>query len=150
MRKILLLTLLLLILTGCGQPVGEPVEPETVPETVPVTEEDALEEFRRNAEPDWNILDSIATPKGISSWVVLFTEDGGSRTQLAYLDADGHFSLCGVEAPPASPLELALAGDDAVTFRALAGDGTLLDCRITASRSGADLNFTVETAPAEG
>ena len=148
MRKTLLLALLLLVLTGCGQTAVPASVPESIPESVPVNLGDALEEFRRNAEPDWNILSSIATPGGISSWVVLFTEEGGSKTQLAYLEADGHFALCGVEAPPASPLGLAQAGEDAVTFRVLAGDGSLLDCRITASRSGGDLNFTVETAPA--
>jgi hypothetical protein len=113
------------------------------------TEEEIASLFASRAESDWNLIDCVCVSDRVFDriGVVMFVDET-SCARLAFMDAEGYYSLCGIEQVSA-PSNLTYCGNGVVTFSAKAEDGTMYEYKVTYSKSedGRDTNFKLASNP---
>ena len=114
---LLALLLLTILLTACARHTEKPAEDapppqgqDNVPENGAAAEEAlwTAAEIRslfeeRTAGKSYTALSCVPVDDGAYdlAGVVLYTTAEGDRTNLAFLEGDGYYQTCGIEAPPA-------------------------------------------------
>ena len=129
---VLCLLLLILALSACaeGAPENDPApsSPETSApedaapsgeEAAPWSEADLQSLFEeRTAGEEYTVLGCVPADDGVYdlAGVVFYTTARGDVTKLAFLEGDGYYQTCGIEAPPAEDGGLTYQRDAVVSF----------------------------------
>jgi hypothetical protein len=113
------------------------------------TKEEIASLFASRAEFGWNLTDCVCVSDRAFDrvGVAVFVDETGC-VQLAFLDAEGYASLCGIK-QVSDPSNLAYCGNGVVTLSAKAQDGTIYEYKVTYSKSedGRDTNFKLDSSP---
>lgn len=76
--------------------------------------------------------------------VVLFTDDKKQTSNVAFIDADGHYQTCGVYAKICTENRFTYCENGIVTFRLETERGIAYNCKIALSIEDSSVNFVVE------
>ena len=103
--------------------------------------------FLSKANPDWTVIDCVTVPDFAFNriGVVLFV-DNKQITQVAFMDSEGHYQLCGTSAKLSLNPKLTYCGNGIVTFKLQTDDNVSYDCKISFSlyNDNRDVNFVLE------
>lgn len=112
------------------------------------SEQEILTLFEAKAESNWTIIDCVRVADFAHDriGVVLFVDNDNKHTNLAFMNAEGYYALCGTKAQLSTPAELKYCGNGIVTFMVQTDDGVAYECKITFSQSEdrRETNFVLE------
>ena len=103
--------------------------------------------FLSKANPDWTVIDCVTVSDFAFNriGVVLFV-DNKQITQVAFMDSEGCYQMCGTPAKLSLNPELTYCGNGIVTFKLQTEDNITYDCKISFSMSDdkMEVRFTLE------
>ncbi len=99
------------------------------------TKDEILKLFENKSEANWTIVDCVVADDLAYGCVgvVLFTDN--SNTCLAFLNAEGQYSLCSTKAQLAPSPVLNYCGDGVITYMVQSDDGLVYEQKITFKQS---------------
>ncbi len=110
------------------------------------SEQEILTMFESNREESWDIIDCVLIPDYAYDMVgaVLFWDNENETSNVAFLDADGHYQKCGTHAKTAAEANFSYFGNGALTYKLTTDDGTVYNYMLTISIDGSDVQFKAE------
>ena len=112
------------------------------------SEQEILSLFHTKAESNWNVIDCVRVSDVAFEriGVILFVDNDNGHTLLAFMDANGYYSMVGIDAQISFPTKLEYRGNGIVTLQLKTKDNLEYEGKITYSQSEDRLetNFILE------
>lgn len=147
-KGIWLLFLLLIVFSfnGCGNQ-NKAVESHKDTNQQVWTEEEIKTLFVSKIQGnDWEVVDCVAVSDSAYGRVgaILFWDNEKKTSNVAFMDEEGYYQMCGLDAQIYEEAELTYLGDGAVTFHLQTDGGMKYQCKLSFSSEGGNVSFVAE------